>query len=243
MEIQNEFSIFFFNPYNLLMLNERYFVKKFIFGNAAVFMFTFGPLETNCYFFKSEGNAAIIDPSIFYKNETEYFVEFIKSQKTNVNYIINTHGHFDHIAGNNTLKNTFPNAKIAIHILDAPMLTSPRKNKSAEFNLLVSSKNADILLSDRDQIEIGESTLEVLHTPGHTKGSICMKGKGSIFSGDTIFAGNVGTAKGFRNAFHTMLNSIREKILTLPNDTIILPGHMGESTIGEEKQYNPFIQK
>ena len=225
------------------MLNKRYFIKKFIFRNATVFMFTFGPLETNCYFLTSSGEAVVIDPSIFKKEETEYFIKFIKEQKIVPTYIINTHGHFDHIAGNNTLKNTFTDIKILIHIEDAPMLTSPQKNKSAEFNLMINSRNADILLRDGDKIEIGKSTLKVLHMPGHTKGSICLKGERFIFSGDTIFAGNVGTAKGFRNAFSTMMNSIKEKILTLPDETIILPGHMEESTIGEEKQFNPLLQK
>lgn len=224
------------------MPNSKYFVKKFLFKDTNVFMFTFGMLNTNCYLLVNKGESAVIDPSAFYKEEKEYLIKFIKKQGAQLKYIINTHGHFDHIAGNNTIKDIYPNVKILIHITDSSMLTSPQKNKSVHFNILVLSKEADISLREGDKIKIGNTILEVLHTPGHTKGSIALKGNGFVFTGDTIFAGTVGTAKDFRNAYTIMINSIKEKILTLPDSTIILPGHMEYSTVGEEKQYNPFIQ-
>jgi hydroxyacylglutathione hydrolase len=229
--------------YNYAMINRRYFVKKFLFEKTEIYMFTFGPLETNCYLLIDDGESAVIDPSIFYEKEKEYFIHFINDRTKQLKYIIDTHGHFDHISGNNTLKNIFPHAKILIHESDSSRLASPQKNRSAEFGFIVSSKTADVLLKEGKQIIIGNASLKVLHTPGHTEGSIALYGKGFVFTGDTIFAGNVGTAKEFKNAFSIMMNSIKEKILTLPENTVILPGHMEYSTVGEEKQYNPFIYK
>ncbi len=217
---------------------------KFAFENAEVYVLPFGPLETNCYVLKSGGEIAVIDPSAQTVSEKEKLISFLQSLNGNVKFIINTHGHFDHISANKILKNTFKNSKIAIHEADSEMLVSPELNGSVSFGLNIVSDKPDILLQEGDYLKVGDAELKVLHIPGHTKGSIALydeKG-GFVFTGDTLFAGTVGIAKNFKNAFSEMIKGIKEKLLVLPNKTVIFPGHNEESTIGEEKRYNPFLQ-
>ncbi len=217
---------------------------KFAFENAEVYVLPFGPLETNCYVLKSGGEIAVIDPSAQTVSEKEKLISFLQSLNGNIKFIINTHGHFDHISANKILKNTFKNSKIAIHEADSEMLVSPELNGSVSFGLNIISDKPDILLQEGDYLEVGDAKLKVLHIPGHTKGSIELydeKG-GFVFTGDTLFAGTVGIAKNFKNAFSEMIKGIKEKLLVLPNKTVIFPGHNEESTIGEEKRYNPFLQ-
>ena len=217
---------------------------KFAFENAEVYVLPFGPLETNCYVLKSGGEIAVIDPSAQTVSEKEKLISFLQSLNGNIKFIINTHGHFDHISANKILKNTFKNSKIAIHEADSEMLVSPELNGSVSFGLNIVSDKPDILLQEGDYLKVGDAELKVLHIPGHTKGSIALydeKG-GFVFTGDTLFAGTVGIAKNFKNAFSEMIKGIKEKLLVLPNKTVIFPGHNEESTIGEEKRYNPFLQ-
>jgi hydroxyacylglutathione hydrolase len=184
----------------------------------------------------------VIDPSAFYNEEKLFLLNFINKLGGNLKFIVNTHGHFDHIASNDFLKSNFPDAKLLIHFADSEKLTSPLKNRSAEFSLNVTSRQADKLLKESDRIVVGNASFVVIHTPGHTKGSISLFGEDMLFSGDTLFAGMVGTAKEYKNAYNEMIRSIKEKLLILPDKTVILPGHMEVSTIGEEKSLNPFIQ-
>ncbi len=218
------------------MLNEKLEISKNV-----IYKFIFGIIKTNCYIVKNNDDIIIIDPSAANEKEQKKFIDFLRSLNGNVLYIINTHGHFDHIAGNAAIKRTFPDAKILIHRADREKLTSSEKNGSKKFGLQIISPDSDRELEDKDKIYFGNTCLYVIHTPGHTKGSICLKGKGFIFTGDTLFAGTVGTAKECKNAFDEMIRVIREKILTLKEDYIILPGHMEDSTIKEEKTRNPFL--
>ncbi len=219
--------------------------EKFAFENAEVYVFPFGPLETNCYVLKSGGEIAVIDPSAQTVSEKEKLISFLQSLSRNAKFIINTHGHFDHIAANKILKDSFESSKIAIHEKDREMLLSAELNDSIHFGINIVSYDADILLKDNDVLTIGNAKLKVLYIPGHTKGSIALydeKG-GFVFTGDTLFAGTVGIAKNFKNAFSEMIKGIKEKLLVLPDETVILPGHNEESTIGEEKIFNPFLQE
>ncbi len=224
------------------MKNSKFLIEVFKQNKTEVFMLRFGPLETNCYVVKNSSVISVIDPSAFYEEEKLFLKEFIRSLNGSMQFIINTHGHFDHISANTFLKNNFPNAQILIHFADSEKLQSPIKNRSAEFSLNVVSPRADKELKDGDIIKIGEASFKVIHTPGHTKGSIMLYGEGILFSGDTLFAGTVGTAKEYKGAFNEMIQSIKEKVLMLPGSTLILPGHMETSTIEEEKSLNPFIQ-
>ena len=215
--------------------------KKLEISKNTIYKFVFGWIATNCYIVKNNNDIVIIDPSAASKKEQRELIDFLKSLNGNLRYIVNTHGHFDHIAGNATVKKAFPDAKIVIHKADREMLTSSKKNGSRKFGLKVISPDCDEELKDEDKIYFGDTYLYVIHTPGHTEGSICLKGKGIIFTGDTLFAGTVGTTKEYKNAFNKMIKTIKEKILTLGDDYIILPGHMENSTIKEEKTRNPFL--
>ncbi len=224
------------------MKTNKFLIEVFKENKTEIFMLRFGPLETNCYVVKNGGVTSVIDPSAFYEEEKLFLKEFIRSLNGSLQFIVNTHGHFDHISANEFLKSNFPDAQILIHFADSEKLQSPIKNRSAELSLNVVSPNADKELKDGDIVKIGEASFKVVHTPGHTKGSIMLYGEGVLFSGDTLFAGTVGTAKEYKGAFNEMIQSIKEKVLRLPDSTLILPGHMETSTIEEEKSLNPFIQ-
>ncbi len=210
--------------------------------NLTIWKFVFGPLETNCYVLKNGEEVAVIDPSAWTDKQKERLVSFLRSLNGSVKFIINTHGHFDHISANKILKESFADSKLTIHEEDGEMLSSPELNGSVRFGSGIVSNKADILLKDGDFLAVGIAKLKVLHIPGHTKGSIALYGNGFVFTGDTLFAGTVGIAKSFKGALDAMIKGIKEKLLPLPPETLVFPGHGENSTIGEEKLLNPFLQ-
>jgi len=150
--------------------------------------------------------------------------------------IINTHGHFDHIGACDDFK-----VDVYIHEDDRDSLTNPEKNLSAFFGIPFSLKAYIKTLKDRDSIVLAGINFEVIHTPGHTPGGICLKTDKMIFSGDTLFAGSVGRTD-FPGASHDrLLTSIKGKLLILPEDMAIYPGHGPATTLKREKNENPFL--
>lgn len=200
-------------------------------------IFTVGPMEANCYILynpdKKEG--LIIDPGA----EGARLIKFIEQEKICINYIINTHGHPDHIGANRQIKE-YTNAPILIHQYDAPMLTRSGSVLSLIFPLESSSPPADTFIKDGDLIECAGIKLKVLHTPGHTPGGISLLIDDSIFTGDTLFSGSVGRFDLPGGSEEVLLNSIK-KILSLDKNLIIYPGHGPSTTVGEELRSNPFI--
>lgn len=215
-------------------------MEKIEFPEGVIIKNKFGPFETNCYVLLSKEEACIIDPSPFDENEKKILYNQISSIGC-LKYIINTHGHFDHISGNSFLKENFENSRIGISLTDSPYLTDPNKNFSLAYGREVVSPKEDFNLDEGTIIEVGNFRLKVLFTPGHTKGSVSLAGNGFVFTGDTLFAGTVGIAKEYKGAFDELMNSIKEKLLILPLDTIVFPGHGENSTIKEEKEFNPFL--
>ncbi|HHV71933.1 MAG TPA: MBL fold metallo-hydrolase [Clostridia bacterium] len=196
-----------------------------------------GPFAANCYIIGCEDTkeAAVIDPG----GNPSPVIELLKKDGYKVTSIINTHGHIDHIAGNEQLK-AVTNAPICIHSADAGMLGNSRSNLSA-FTGMPIKQVADRILEEGDIIKVGNIELEVLHTPGHTPGGICLKTEGLVFTGDTLFAGSIGRTDFPGGSYRQIIQSIKEKLLVLDGDTKVLPGHGPDSTIQVEKIFNPFL--
>lgn len=162
---------------------------------------------------------------------------------TKVTLIVNTHSHVDHVAGNQAMQ-AITGAPIAIHEGDAQDLLHPHPAMLAMFNAKASPPPA-MLLKDGDKITFGKESIQVIHTPGHSQGSVCLSWPGYVITGDTLFVGGVGRTDLPGGSYEVLQASIRNKLFTLPEDTIVLPGHhYGDtptSTIGREKRENPFV--
>jgi len=200
-----------------------------------------GPLETNCYLIacKNTKKAAVIDPGG--EEEIDLILKNLQENNFNLKYIINTHGHIDHIAGNKLLKEK-TKAILLIHKLDAPMLSDVNKNFSIFMGKERCSPLADRFLEEGEEISLGKLKLKIIHTPGHTPGGICLILNNIVFTGDTLFAGGVGRTDLPGGSYQDLQKSIKEKLLVLSDDKIIYPGHGPDSTIGEERRTNPYIK-
>lgn len=199
---------------------------------------TVGPIQANCYILGCEDTreAAVIDPGA----EADRILLSLADSKLKLKYIINTHGHFDHVGANKSLKDA-TRAQILIHPLDAPML-SHLSDAAASWGLTTeNSPPPDKMLEEDDTVRVGNITLKTIHTPGHTPGGISLHTNGCVFVGDTLFAGSIGRTDFPGGDFGTLVSSIKSKLFVLGDDVKVLPGHMGATTIGQEKRYNPFV--
>lgn len=197
--------------------------------------FVVGPLETNCYVFGDEDTkeAVVIDPG----GDANTIKNYITKNNLQVKYVINTHGHGDHIGNNRNF-----NAEILIHKLDSAFLNDPSLNLSDAFAVAITSPKATRLLNDGDEISIGKLPLRVMHTPGHTPGSICLNHNDIVFSGDTLFFEGIGRTDLPNSSWEALLGSIKNKLMVLPDGCKVYPGHGPETTIGHERRYNPFVK-
>jgi glyoxylase-like metal-dependent hydrolase (beta-lactamase superfamily II) len=205
--------------------------------------FVLGAYETNCYVLRESAEAKdclVIDTGL----EAGELVDFLQQYKLNPVAVVLTHGHADHITGLATLRKDYPEVKVYIHKLDAEMLTGKRGNLSELAGKPFVTKRADFLLEESDVIERAGIELGVLHTPGHTPGGICLysKDEGIIFVGDTLFSGSVGRTDFPGGSTTQLIKSIKEKLLTLPDETVVYTGHGPTTTIAQEKAHNPFLQ-
>jgi glyoxylase-like metal-dependent hydrolase (beta-lactamase superfamily II) len=194
-----------------------------------------GMLAANCFIVRNETEVIVIDPG----GNAEIIYPFIENR--NLSYIINTHGHYDHIAANNELKARY-DTKLAVGILDRDLLMDPMLNLSATLQTHFISMAPDILLSEGDTLPFDNTKLEVIHTPGHTKGSICIKMGNALFSGDTLFYRGIGRTDLPTGSFEELEKSIKTKLYILPDDTKVYTGHGDETIIGEEKKLNGFVR-
>ncbi len=196
-----------------------------------------GPVQANCYILGCEDTkeAVVIDPG----DETDRILIMLAELKLKVKYIINTHGHFDHVGGNKRLRDA-TGAEIIIHSLDAKMLGMTAEHASAWGLSGENSFPPDKTVEDGDSIVFGNITLKVIHTPGHSPGGISLLVDDSVFVGDTLFEGSIGRTD-FPEADHeTLISNIRNKLFALDDAVKVYPGHMGTTTIGQEKRFNPF---
>ena len=201
-----------------------------------------GDFQTNCYVLR-EGSSStqclVVDTGL----EAGELVDFLTEHKLDPIAVVFTHGHIDHIAGLVGLRKRFPQIKVYIHRLDADMLTNPRSNLSAMAGCFFQISSADVLLEDGDTIGQAGLKLQVLLTPGHTPGGICLYSKvdGVVFVGDTLFAGSVGRTDFPGGSMTVLIENIKKKLLPLPDQTIVYPGHGPVTTIGTERSSNPFL--
>lgn len=203
--------------------------------------FVFGEIQTNTYVLESEGTFAVIDPA----EENAELLDFLRGK--NVNYVLLTHGHFDHISGvNSVVRET--GASVCVHSLDAEMLLDGNKSfYNSHFGGVQMPIKADILLSDSDELELGNTKIRVMHTKGHTNGSVCyiLKEERIIFSGDTLFRLSAGRTDlagidpiiAGRNELESLT-----KLAHLSGNFAVYPGHGEETTLQFERENNRYMR-
>ena len=185
--------------------------------------------------------AVIIDPA----GEEDKLFALIQSEGVQVNYILNTHAHADHTLGNSKLKSLL-SVPICMHEADDRFFSDHSvREKSLEELGLPPPDAADIRLKDRDVLEVGRLRIEVIHTPGHTPGSVCFLVDGNLFTGDTLFVGAAGRTDLIGGSLDTLIESLEKRLIVLPKETVVWPGHdygtSPTSTIGREIEENPYI--
>jgi len=200
---------------------------------------TVGPIMANCFIAGCEETrqAAVIDPG----DEVDRILMTLANEQLKVAVIINTHGHFDHVGGNARLKQA-TGAPLLIHRLDAPMLDQLSAAASQWGMMAENSPPPDRTIDEGDTIPFGNLVFNVIHTPGHTPGGISLHSDGTVFVGDTLFAGSIGRTDFPGGDYATLISSIQGKLFSLGDDVTVFTGHGPETTIGVEKRTNPFAR-
>lgn len=200
-----------------------------------------GALQVNTYLAVDEetNKGFIVDPGGY----NPALTKMVKDENIDIEYILLTHGHSDHICGVKEHLEDFPGAKVVADKEEEPMLHDVRFNFSAEFGMPY-TVDADIYVSDGDELNVGNINLKFFHTPGHSPGGMCIyaEKENVLFSGDTLFRQSIGRTDFPGCSFEALAESIKEKLFVLPDETQVFPGHMGPTQIGFEKRNNPFVR-
>lgn len=194
-----------------------------------------GPLETNCYIVIDEDSkeTAIIDPG----GDEERLTAALEENQAKPKYILLTHGHFDHTGAVVALKNKY---KVPVYVTKEDYDLIHFNNNELFYMEDYDGSLKDFITEDT-VFELGRNKITCIKTPGHTPGGVCFYVDGMLFSGDTLFYRSIGRTDFYGGDYRTLVNSIKTKLMVLPNNTTVLPGHGEETTIGEEEQYNPFF--
>lgn len=197
-----------------------------------------GIYAANCYIVVDENTnrAMVIDPG----GSTEELISFINRNNLNIEYIVLTHGHADHIGGVMELNNILK-VPIMAHVDEVELLSDKDKNLSSQMGTNIVEVEPNILLKDGDEFSLGTLEVKVIHTPGHTEGGMSLKIENNLFSGDTLFKGSIGRADLYSGNPKVLIDSIKKKLLILEDDVKVWPGHGDTTTIGEEKLFNPYV--
>jgi len=197
-----------------------------------------GPLQVNCFIASCSKTkeAVVIDPG----EEGERILHVAEKEDLKIRKVVNTHGHFDHIGANlHIVEKT--GAELMIHADDLPLLQNAR-NHAEVYGLSVNaSPEPDRLLEQGDTFQVGELSFRVFHVPGHSPGGICLLTEGHLFVGDVLFSGSIGRTDLPGGDFDSLVEGVRERLFALPGETIVHPGHGPDTTIGRERQINPFV--
>lgn len=200
------------------------------------------PFAENTYLLYRQGatEAVVVDPGL----EPDLILEAVNERRLTVVAILNTHGHADHIAGNEAMKEAFPRAPLIIGAGDAAMLQDPELNLSRPFGFDVVSPPADRLVNEGEELELAGIRLRVENLPGHSPGHVVFVIRDEsplVVAGDTLFEGSIGRTDFPGGSHQHLVQGIRAKLFTLSDDTIVLPGHGEPTTVGREKRSNPFV--
>lgn len=202
-------------------------------------VFSNGMFGSNSYVLWNDGEGALIDAGVA-ANEV---IDTISENGITLKYIILTHGHIDHICSVDDIKSK-TGGNVVIHTKDAIALTNPKYNGSALFSgESIVFNEADKKVEDGDKLKLGSLEIEIIHTPGHSSGGICIRAKDCLFTGDTLFYRSVGRTDLGNGNYDELIDSIKNKILVLDESIVVYPGHGRSTTIGYEKNNNPYLRK
>jgi hydroxyacylglutathione hydrolase len=204
-----------------------------------IFRYTTGPIMVNTYLvFDETKKGFIVDPGGY----SRQLVDKIKAEDIEVEYIILTHGHGDHIGGIEELRKEFPEIRVVAYCDEADFLQNADLNNSVELFGHPITVAVDKYVKDRETLKVGNMEMTFAFTPGHTPGGMCIIMDGYVFSGDTLFRASIGRTDFYGGDFAAIIRSIKERLFVLPDTTVVLPGHMEDTTIGYEKENNPFVR-
>ncbi len=206
--------------------------------NLLIDILELGPYFVNCYIVgdPESGEGMIIDPSW----DPDRIISHVDRHGSNIEKIVITHGHADHIGALDVMRNHFK-AQVFIGEKDAVMLTDPAANLSGMANERIMTGPPEKYLKEGDTVSVGQYDFKVLETPGHSPGSISLYGQGVVFTGDALFLGSIGRTDFPGCSHETLIDSIQSKLLSLPDNTIVYSGHGPDTTIGQEREFNPFL--
>jgi len=207
--------------------------------------FTVNPFSMNCYLYWDEKTkeGVIIDPGAYEDFEKDDILNYIKANGITIKLILNTHGHIDHIIGNRWAKNEF-NVPLIMHKDDMTFIKNAMKQGAMYGVSFPQPPDPDKFIDESDEIKFSDTVFKILHTPGHSPGSVCFVDEKEkiIFGGDVVFRGSIGRTDLWMGDMDVLLDSIQNKIFIYPDNYIIYPGHMEETTVGEEKENNPYLR-
>lgn len=199
-----------------------------------------GPIETNCYIASDpvSREAVIIDAG----DDAEEILAYVEQNRLQVKYLLNTHGHFDHIQANDVIREK-TGAQLAIHADDVELLASPEKVSAGMMSVIHGCREPELVLHNGDTIAFGPYQLRVIYTPGHSKGGCCFYEvqEKVCFTGDTLFRGSIGRTDLYGGNYAVLLKSVRERLQVVADDVTIYPGHGPESTMAFERRANPYL--
>lgn len=199
--------------------------------------FVTGPIETNTYVISKDKNALVIDPS----SNCSHVLHHIRNEQLGVEAVILTHGHFDHVLGINEILSVFPGIPVYAHPDEWPLLKNPEYNGSVMLGMQFAFTGPLHELCE-GTMRIGSFSVQVFHMPGHSPGGVALVMGNNCFSGDSLFAGSIGRTDFPGCDGDALIRNVRDKLLALPENTAVHPGHGGRTTIAREKKYNPFLQ-